>query len=105
MENETFSISITEWKSFKESLPDLLQLRSNRKNGYKVRYHNCKDKCGFTMRVKDSNNMLYITLNNRDKHIESNENEHPNQIKERGICPQIKDIIIDLVEAHKYIEL
>ena len=57
------------------------------------------------MRVKESNNMLDITLNNRDNHIESNENDHPNQIKERGICPQIKDIIIDLVEAHKYIEL
>ena len=110
MTNSIISIPIAEWESFKNSLPVVLQLRTKKKTGYKVIYYRCKDKCGFEMRVTETETetMLEIELKNRDNHgnaTDNNENVEPNNENvngdQRGIHSQIKDIIIDLVEAHK----
>jgi hypothetical protein len=97
---EIVKITKENWKSFQQSLPLAIQLRSKQRN--KVKFYRCKDACGFTYKVKEYSNSdeIEIIMSNRSCH---QDRVIPQETNPKGpVLKEIKETIISLVEIHKY---
>ncbi|KAI8901373.1 hypothetical protein BC833DRAFT_617655 [Globomyces pollinis-pini] len=93
------NLSRNAWEVYKvEKIPAYRSLRSNAKNGYRIHYYECHDRCGFKFTVKtySSDVPLQIVFNNIEAHTTPIE-----QSKKTKMNSDVKESIINILNQFK----
>ena len=103
--DDTVVISRAEYQAYRNRLPKHKQTRTNPRRGYKEIYYECNsshcEDCGFKFIVKDIENQDDLQIRLWNLHaVDDDEATIKKEFKQ-----EIKDKIIVLLNAHKYIIL